>query len=83
MIKLSKEQQAIVDRIDNGEDVWSDDDAVVDIPIAPRAQRVVQLRLAVDKWDALRREAKELGVTPTTLARMWILEHLKTTSPTQ
>ncbi len=30
-----------------------------------------------DGWEELRKEARELGLGPSTLARMWILEHLR------
>jgi hypothetical protein len=35
------------------------------------------VRVTGDVWRALHREAKELGVGPTTLARMWIMEKLR------
>jgi len=38
---------------------------------------VIPVRLSTEKWEELREEAKELGTGPTTLARMWILEHLR------
>ena len=36
------------------------------------------MRLASEHWYRLYHEARELGVGPTTLARMWILEKLRT-----
>jgi len=39
--------------------------------------KVIPVRLSADKWEELRREARELGVGPTTLARMWLLERLR------
>ena len=39
--------------------------------------KVIPVRLPSEKWEELRREARELGVGPTTLARMWILEKLR------
>ncbi len=39
--------------------------------------KVIQVHLSSEKWEALRKEASELGVGPTTLARMWIMERLR------
>ena len=39
--------------------------------------KVIPVRLSADKWEELRKEARELGIGPTTLARMWILERLR------
>ncbi|MFC1967796.1 hypothetical protein ACFLVX_00180 [Chloroflexota bacterium] len=39
--------------------------------------KVIWIRLPADKWKQIRDEARELGVGPTTLARMWILERLR------
>ena len=37
----------------------------------------IPVRLSAEKWEELRKEARELGIGPTTLARMWILERLR------
>ena len=39
--------------------------------------KVIPIRLPAAKWETLRREAKEMGIGPTTLARMWLLEKLR------
>jgi hypothetical protein len=39
--------------------------------------KVIPVRLPSDKWEQIRAEARELGIGPTTLARMWILERLR------
>jgi len=39
--------------------------------------KVIPVRLSAEKWDELKKEAGELGVGPTTLARIWILERLR------
>lgn len=54
-------------------DAWEETDEVVKRPL----DKAVPVRLSSDKWEELRREARELGVGPTTLARMWILEKLR------
>ncbi|HXE73006.1 MAG TPA: hypothetical protein VNO81_10130 [Candidatus Nitrosotenuis sp.] len=56
---------------------WEQTDEVVEVEVRRPLDKVIPVRLASDKWEALRREAQELGVGPTTLARMWILEKLR------
>jgi len=65
-----------VKNIEQG-DAWNEDDEVVRIKVKKPLDKVIPIRLSSDKWEELRREANELGIGPTTLARMWILERLK------
>ena len=65
-----------IKEIDQG-NAWDEDDEVVQIEVKKSLDKVIPVRLSSDKWEELRREAAELGVGPTTLARMWILEHLR------
>lgn len=65
-----------IERIEQG-DAWEGTDEVVEVEMKKPLDKVVPVRLPADKWEALRREAKELGIGPTTLARMWILERLR------
>jgi hypothetical protein len=58
-------------------DAWEESDEVVDVEVRRPLDKVIPVRLPSDKWAELRREARELGVGPTTLARMWILERLR------
>ena len=58
-------------------DTWRDDDEVVELEVKRPLDMVIPVRLTSDTWEALRREAVELGVGPTTLARMWLLEKLR------
>ncbi len=50
-------------------------------PVHARANRnlyrVVPVRLPTDKWELIRKEANDLGIGPTTLARIWILDSLR------
>jgi len=39
-------------------------------------QKIVPVRLSAEHWSELRLYARELGIGPTTLARIWILERL-------
>ena len=65
-----------VKRIEEG-DAWDEDDEVVDVDVRKPLDKVIPVRLQSDMWDEMRREAHELGVGPTTLARMWIVEKLR------
>ena len=56
---------------------WDESDEVVQIEVKKPLDKVIPVRLSADKWEEIRREAEELGVGPTTLARMWILERLR------
>jgi len=65
-----------VERIEQG-DAWGKRDEVVQIEVKRPLDKVIPIRLSADKWEELRQEAKEMGIGPTTLARMWILERLR------
>ena len=65
-----------VEKIEQG-NAWEDTDEEVKIEVKKPLDKVIPIRLSADKWEQIREEARELGVGPTTLARMWILEHLK------
>lgn len=58
-------------------DAWNDTDKVVPVEVKMPLDKVIPVRLPTDKWEQIRKEARELGVGPTTLARMWILERLR------
>ena len=68
-----------VDRIEKGE-AWEEADETVEVEVRKPLDKVVPVRLSSEKWEELRREARELGIGPTTLARMWILEKLRQTT---
>jgi len=76
-VELEKEIQKEIERIDSGGSAWSEDDEVVQVEFKKPLDKVIPIRLSSEKWEALRREARELGIGPTTLARMWILERLR------
>lgn len=48
----------------------------VDVEVKQPLEKIVPIRLSADHWAELYRYAHELGIGPTTLARMWILEKL-------
>jgi hypothetical protein len=65
-----------VEKIEKG-DAWDEADEVVHVEVKRPLDKVIPVRLPADKWEQIRAEARELGVGPTTLARMWILERLR------
>ena len=66
----------VVERIEQG-DAWEETDEVVQVEVKKPLDKVIPIRLPSEKWEQIREEARELGVGPTTLARMWILDHLR------
>jgi hypothetical protein len=72
MANLNKE----LERIEQG-NAWEESDEVVQLDVKKPLDKVVPIRLQAADWAKLREEARELGVGPTTLARMWILERLR------
>ncbi|MBI2871900.1 MAG: hypothetical protein HYY00_01775 [Chloroflexi bacterium] len=58
-------------------DAWDKSDEIVQVEVKKPLDKVIPVRLSAEKWEELRREARELGIGPTTLARMWILERLR------
>ena len=79
-VKRADRREAIEDlvrRADAGESMWDDDDEIVEVEVRVPLDKIFPVRLASEKWAALHHEAKELGIGPTTLARMWILEKLR------
>jgi len=65
-----------IKNIEQGE-AWDETDEVVPVEVKKPLDKVIPVRLSSEKWEELRKEAAELGVGPTTLARMWILERLR------
>jgi hypothetical protein len=58
-------------------DAWNESDEVVRVKVKKPLDKVIPVRLPADKWEQIREEARELGIGPTTLARMWLLERLR------
>ena len=65
-----------IQRVEQG-NAWDESDEVVQVEVKKPLDKVIPVRLSADKWEELRKEARELGIGPTTLARMWILERLR------
>lgn len=66
-----------IERIDRGEDAYVASEERLEIEFKRPLDKVIPVRLAADKWDELYREARELGIGPSTLLRMWTLEKLR------
>ena len=66
---------AAIERYDAG-DTWHEDEAVVQLEAHPPLDKIMPVRLTDWQWQALRARARGLGVGPSTLARMWLLERL-------
>ena len=62
--------------IDEGE-AWQDDDEVVVVAAKRPLDKVIPVRVSAEDWEQLRHEAGEVGVGPTTLVRIWLLERLR------
>ena len=56
---------------------WDKSDEVVQVEVKKPLDKVIPVSLSTDRREEISREARELGVCPTTLARMWILERLR------
>jgi len=62
--------------LEEGE-AWEESDEVVEVEVKRPLDKVIPVRLPPEKWEELRREARERGIGPPTLAREWILEKLE------
>ena len=47
------------------------------VRVAQPLVKVIPLRMSDAQWRVLAREAEDLGLRPTTLMRMWVLERLR------
>jgi len=74
MVELDLDKE--IERIERG-DAWDESDEVVRVEMKKPLDKVIPVRLSAEVWEELRKEAHELGIGPTTLARMWILERLR------
>lgn len=77
------EMKREIERIDQGGHAWDETDEVVQVEVKRPLDMVIPVRLSSDKWEEVRAEAKELGIGPSTLVRMWVLERLRQRVKTQ
>ncbi len=71
-----------IERIDAGGETWEDSEPV-DVKIKRPLNMVIPVRMASDKWLELHAIARERGIGPSTLVRMWVLERLREESLTK
>jgi hypothetical protein len=60
---------------------FEDEFKTVKVRMAKNLSEGLTIRLDKDTLEQLRTQAHEKGIGPTTLARMWILEHLRQKRP--
>ena len=60
-------------------DYW-DETEPVDVTFSKNLSENLTVRLSPQALKLLRQQADQIGVGPSTLARMWIVEHLRVTS---
>ncbi|MDD4859056.1 MAG: hypothetical protein PHR56_02500 [Dehalococcoidales bacterium] len=65
-----------IEKIEQG-NAWDETDEVVQVDVKKPLDKVIPVRLSADQWEQIRAEARELGVGPSTLVRMWVLERLR------
>ena len=56
---------------------FQDEFKTVKVKFAKNLSEGITIRLDSDTLAKLRSQARERGIGPTTLARMWVIEHLK------
>jgi hypothetical protein len=71
-----------VHRIEQGGNAWEDTEEV-QLEIKRPLETVVPVRLSSETWEALRLEAGKLGVGPSTLVGIWVMEKLRESAPTR
>ncbi|MGH7862847.1 MAG: hypothetical protein ACREOS_11495 [Candidatus Dormibacteraceae bacterium] len=67
-----------IKRIERGGEAWGEADQIVEVIVKRPLDTVVPVRLTAATYAELRRAARERGVGPSTLIRMWLLERLRT-----
>lgn len=73
--KSVQEEAAFWDSHDTAD--FEDQFKTVDVRFARRLSEGITIRFDAETLGKLREQARKKGIGPTTLARMWILEHLQ------
>jgi hypothetical protein len=74
----SSEEDRLIERVDAGESTIPLSEPMEEaIHFKQPLDRTIAVRLSDRQWQELYAEAKELGVGPSTLVRMWALEKLR------
>ena len=75
---LTEAQLRRVAQLEAGDDTPPAPDAKVGrVRVSQPLTKIVPLRMSDAQWRTLTCEAEELGLRPTTLLRMWVLERLR------
>lgn len=70
---LTEEQEREIARIDSGESLWDESEPVEEpLHVKQPLDKMITLRLSDAHWKVLVAEARELGVGPMALIRMWV-----------
>jgi len=71
-----------IERLEAGGDSW-EASTPIDEPVRVKQplDKVLQVRLTEEQWQAMRRRANDLGIGPATLMRMWVVEKLREPQP--
>jgi len=82
--ELERDREREIERIDAGGDAWEGTTPVEDeVEVRKPLDKIIPVRLSDEHWKQLHAEARELGVGPTTLMRMWVLEKLRSLRQTR
>jgi hypothetical protein len=74
----SSEEDRLIERVDAGESTIPLSEPMDEaINFKRPLDKTIAVRLSDSQWRELYTEAKELGVGPSTLVRMWALEKLR------
>ncbi|HEV8632832.1 MAG TPA: hypothetical protein VG370_01125 [Chloroflexota bacterium] len=73
---LTAAERAEAERLDATDDALEGTEPV-EVRVRKPVGKIVPLRISDEQWRTLTREAEELGLRPTTLLRMWVLERLR------
>lgn len=71
-----EELEREIERIEETENAWEGTEEV-EVDVRQPLDKVIPVRFSSDQWDAVYAEARERGVGPSTLVRMWVLEKLR------
>jgi hypothetical protein len=74
---LSSEERRHVEQLEAGEVELPTEGKLRRLRVRQPLEKVVPIRMSDEHWRILSREAEELGLRPTTLMRMWVLERLR------
>lgn len=79
---MNERMRKEIERLEAGGDSWEASTPVEEpVRVKQPLDKVLQVRLSEDQWQALRRRAHGMGIGPATLMRMWVVEKLREPQP--